>query len=208
MSKVREQKETAIEDGVDQKQTPHLSTSFFYLLVAGWLAWIVRYAELSGTIFGTGLYGLASFSLLVSLGFFIGELRRTPQLRRFLGEILPLKDVLFPWRPAADIWTAGIALVFFLGVCVSIHYLAFAWLDWTGIAAALAIAVVIVGVACACAIALAAVEQHIIKPFLHFLSGDDENVTDLTRRVRKLLLAVTGVLGFAATLLSLNDYLR
>ncbi len=162
MNEVQEQQENIREDGADEKQeqTPHLSTSFFYLLVAGWLAWIVGYANLSGNIFGTGLYFLASFSLLVSVGFFIGELRRTPQLRRFIVEILPLKDALFPWRPTADIWSAGIALGFFLGLCAFVHFVAFRWLEWTGVLAASSIAVVILLAACAGAIALAAVEQH------------------------------------------------
>ena len=210
MNKVQEQQDTLLEDGADDKQeeTPHLSTSVCYLIIAGWLAWMVGYANLSGTIFGTFLYALATFSLFVSMCFFIGELRRTPQLRRFLAEILPLKDVLFPWRPSADIWSSGIALVFFLGLCVSIHYVAIIWLTWTGVPAAMAIAVVIFLVACACAVAYAALEEHVIKPFLHFLSSNDENVADLTRRVRKLLLAVAGGLGFVATLLSLSDYLR
>ena len=210
MSEVQEQRETTSAGSTEEEQhpQPHLSTSVCYLLVAGWLAWIVSYANLTGTIFASILYALAFFSLFVSICFFIGELRRTPQLRRFLAEILPLKDVLFPWRPTADVWSAGVALGFFLGLCVLIHFVAITWLGWTGVRAAVATSIVIFLAACAAAITYSAVEEHIIKPFLHFLTSDDEGANVLARHIRKLVLAIAGALGFFATVLQLNDYFR
>ncbi len=206
-----EQRQEAPPDDNEQEndnETPHLSTSFFLFILAAGLILVPIYARFTGTIVALLFHILAAIFLFISVCYFIGELVRTPQLRRFLLELLPWRDVFFPWRPTSDILATGLALTFFVGLSLLVHHLAFSWLELTGILAAIARAIVIVLAFLAATVIFASVEESIIKPLLRFVSSNDDNVRELTRRTRRLILAIVGILGFIATLLQLNDVFR